>query len=68
MDYYLTLTDSDRCFILHKNTCRELQLAKNTAYVGYFWGGYAAIQQAAVIAREPVFLCSLCLNQDDKKL
>jgi len=48
-------------------TCQKLQQAKSTAYVGYFRGEHAAIQQAVIIAKGPVVLCSLCLNQDDKK-
>ncbi|MGJ3348556.1 MULTISPECIES: hypothetical protein [Morganella] len=67
MDYYLTLTESDSSFVLHKITCQKLQQSKSTAYVGYFWGVHAAIQQAVVIAKGPVVLCSLCLSQDDKK-
>lgn len=67
MDYYLTLTDSDRRSVLHKNACQKLQRAKNTAYVGYFWGDHAAIQQAVVIAKGTVVLCPLCMNQNEKK-
>ncbi|MBT0370538.1 hypothetical protein ISO36_08940 [Morganella morganii subsp. morganii] len=67
MDYYLTLTESDSSFVLHKITCQKLQQAKSTAYVGYFWGEHAAIQQAIVVARGAVVLCPLCINQHDEK-
>lgn len=67
MDYFLTLSGSDICPVLHKKACPKLQQAKSTVYVGYYWGEHAAIQQAVVVARGTVVLCPLCINQHNEE-
>ncbi|EPK8200742.1 hypothetical protein Q4R98_15445 [Morganella morganii] len=67
MDYFLEFSGKDDFLVLHKKACKKFKRDKEAIYIGYFWGEYSAVREAAVKAMREFIVCASCMNQNNKK-